>query len=317
MQSSRTAAVLRGWVKQVGRASLLLVLTFLLLAGCEEEVVGPDPFAYPYSMWGVLTPLADSQFIRVFPIETSLTAGLAEPLDASFVSTDLETGNQHVWRDSVIVDSMGVVGHVFYSKFQPEWEHRYRLEITRGDGASSWVEVEIPERMTLLLGEPDTTLGVMLPATIQGNAPRLLRSEVEIYVSYVVGFTPPPISLPIFEYYRYVIPFDERLRRTADGWHLTIDLERTYIPILNEISRDENFIESEGIRLLLVTFRVLVANHEWIPPDGVFDPNVLVMPGAMENVENGFGFVGGGYRLSRSWTLPFEVVEKTAFRPNR
>jgi hypothetical protein len=37
----------------------------------------------------------------------------------------------------------------------------------------------------------------------------------------------------------------------------------------------------------------------------------------MENVENGFGFVGGGYRLARAWTLPFEVVEKTNFRPNR
>lgn len=295
---------------------LLLGCMILVLTSCEEDVARPDPHAYPYSMWGVLTPLADTQFVRVFPIETRLSPGEPEPLYAQFVSTDVLTGIERAWRDSVLFDSTGV-GHVFFAPFQPEWGHHYRLEITRDDGASSWVEVEIPERMTLVLGETDTTRSVILSASIQGGAEHLLRSEVEIYVSYVIGFTPPPTSLPIFEYFRYTIPYDERLRHTAEGWELTIDLERMYSPIFSEVSRDEDFISREGIRLLLVTYRVLVTNEEWMPPDGVFDENVLIQPGVMENVENGFGFVGGGYRLSRSWTLPFDVVEKTSFRPNR
>ena len=296
---------------------LLLGLIVLLSTGCEEEVAAPDPHAYPYSLWGVLSPLADTQFVRVFPIEPRLTPGEAERLDAHLISTELETDTERTWESSFTVDSTGLVSHAFFAPFRPKWGRRYRLEITRSDGASSWVDVEIPEQMTLVLGEPDSTRDVVLPASIQGDAQHLLKSEVEIYVSYVVGFTPPPVSLPIYEYFRYVIPFDDQLQRTTEGYQLTIGLERTYFPVLNEVSQDENFIESEGIRLLLVTFSVLVANEEWMPPGGVFDPNVLVQPGAMENVENGFGFVGGGYRLTRSWTLPFELVEKTNFRPNR
>lgn len=293
-----------------------LIFLLVLLTSCEEDVARPAPHAYPYSMWGVLTPLADTQFVRVFPIETRLAPGEPEPLDAAFTSTDLITGDQHAWRDSVIVDSTGT-GHVFYASFQPEWGHRYRLEIERHDGASSWVEVDIPERMRLVLGETDTTDNVVLSASLLGEAQHLLRSEVEIYVSYVVGFTPPPTSLPIYEYFRYVIPYRDRLRRAGNGWELSIDLERNFSPIFAEVSRDEDFISSEGITLLLVTFRVLVTNEEWMPPGGEFDENILIQPGAMENVENGFGFVAGGYRLSRSWTLPFDVVEKTSFRPNR
>lgn len=298
------------------RATLLTSLCILMFAGCEEDVAGPDPHAFPYSMWGVLTPLSDTQFVRVFPIETRLESGEPEPLDAQFISTELATGENKVWRDSVVVDSAGVVGHIFYAPLRPEWAHQYRLEVTRRDGASSRVTVEIPERMSLVLGDPDTTQSVMLPASIQGEAQNLVQSEVDIYVSYVVGFSPPPVALPIYEYYHHVIPFDDQLRYTGEEWQLSIDLQRQYNPIFSEVSRDENFISSEGIRLLLVTFRVVVANGEWMPPGGEFDPNVLVQPGVMENVENGFGFVGGGYQLSRSWTLPFEVVEQTSFRKN-
>jgi hypothetical protein len=297
--------------------ALLLGLFVLMLPGCEDDVLGPETHQYPYSMWGVLNPLSDVQYVRVFPVDATLAPGAPEPLDARFTSTDLGTGEQHTWRDSVTVDTAGVVGHLFYAPFQPEWEHRYRLEVTRGDGVTSSVEVMIPKRRTLVLGDPDTTRGVILPASIEGDEQRLLKSEVEIYVRYIVGYTPPPFPSPIYRYLPYIIPYDDDLRRTDDGWSLTIDLERSYFLVQAEVSQDEEFVESEGITLLLVTFRALVANDEWMPPGGVFDPNVLIQPGAMENVENGFGFVGGGYRLARAWTLPFEVVEKTNFRPNR
>ncbi len=294
-----------------------LCLAACLLMGCEEDVAGPDPFQFPYSMWGVLNPLADTQFVRVFPIETSLSPGLPQPLDASFISEDLSTGATLAWRDSVVVDTTGVVGHIFYRPFQPEWGRQYRLAITDANGATSQVEVDVPEQATLVLHEPDTTRNVMLSATVQGEIQQLIQSEVEIYVSYVVGFSPPPIAVPIFDFYRHVVPYDEFLRRAGNDWTINIDLERNYQRIFSDVSRKENFIASQGIRLLLVEFRVIVANTSWMPPEEGFDPNILVQPGVMENVENGFGFVGGGYRLGRPWTLPFEVVEKTSFIPNR
>ncbi|ARA93139.1 hypothetical protein AWN76_008185 [Rhodothermaceae bacterium RA] len=301
---------------RVSRTLLLVVLAALLL-GCEEDVAGPDPFQYPYSMWGVLNPLADTQFVRVFPIEPLLEPGRPEPLDVRFTSLDLDTGEERLWRDSVFVDSTGQVGHVFYAPFRVAWDHRYRVTITRDDGAATWAEVHIPERALLILEEPDTTREVILPARIEGEARNLIQSEVEIYVSYVVGFSPPPIAVPIFAFYRHYIPFDTNLRRTVDGWTFAINLTRSYYPVFGSVTEDSNFIVDEGIRLLTVTFRTVVADDAWMPPGGVFDPNVLIQPGTMSNVENGFGFIGGGYELSRSWTLPFEVVEQTDYLPNR
>ena len=67
---------------------------------------------------------------------------------------------------------------------------------------------------------------------------------------------------------------------------------------------------------MLVSFSTVLGNEEWVPPDGEFNAANLIQPGTFSNVENGFGFVGAGYRLQRSWTLPFEVVEKTSFVPN-
>ena len=49
------------------------------------------------------------------------------------------------------------------------------------------------------------------------------------------------------------------------------------------------------------------ANAEWDPPGGVFDADVLVQPGTLSNVENGFGFVGAGYRLSSTW-IPLDTI---------
>ena len=288
-----------------------------LISGCEDEVLLPEPNEFPYSMWGALNALADTQFVRVFPIETSLSPGDPVPLNAQFTSTDQETGETLAWRDSVIVDAAGLVGHVFYAPFQPEWEHQYRLQITREDGASSWVDVEMPSRLTLVVQEADTSRGVILPAMLEGQTQNLLNSEVEIFVSYVVGFSPPPIQVPIFEFYRHIIPFDNLLQNTGNGYRISIDLIRNYNPVFAEVANQDNFIESEGIRLLSVEFKVLVASEEWIPPGNVFDPNILIQPGTLENVQNGFGFVGGGYRLARSWTLPFDVVEQTDFIPNR
>ena len=279
--------------------------------------MGVREHAYPYSLWGVITPLADTQFVRVFPVDLLLDRGTPEPLDARFVSVNLETGEERLWRDSVFVDTSGVVAHVFYAPFQAVYGHRYQLTITGSDERSSSVEVHVPERTTLALHPPDTTRGVVLSGIIEGESPHLVRAEVEYAVKYVIGFTPPPLSSPIYRAIRFKIPYEDRLRQTSSGWRVQLDLNEDYATVRTAITLDDDFIASQGITLLLITFQAVVASEEWSPPGGVFDPLVLMQPGTMENVENGFGFVTGGYRLGRSWTLPVEVVEKTPFVPNR
>ena len=42
---------------------------------------------------------------------------------------------------------------------------------------------------------------------------------------------------------------------------------------------------------------------------------MLVQPGLMSNVDNGFGFVGAGYRIELTWLPDDDVVARSGFRP--
>lgn len=265
-----------------------------------------------YTLWGVLNPLADTQFVRVFPIEGTLNPGEPEPLDARLLSIDLGTGAERTWRDSVSVDDRGIVGHVFYAPFRAEYGHKYRLQITGEDGRSSLVEVEVPRSTNLTLGEPDTSQGVLLPGYVLNDPPHLVRSELVVRIGYVIGFSSG--GCPYYEFARYALPYDDRVRRTQDGWWFVVNLREVYSFVETLTQEDPAYLRRYGITLAYIRFETIVANEAWSPPGGSFDPDVLVEPGTMNNVENGFGFIGAGYRLSRTWTLLARVVEQSGFR---
>jgi hypothetical protein len=294
---------------------VLGLAAFMLLSGCDEDVVAVLKTDRPFTMYGVLNPLADTQFVRVFPLEGRMTGGLPEPLEAEFKITEMGTGLQHDWLYALLETPDGEFGHFYYWPSRVTWDTAYRLEITGSDGRSSFAEVKVPARVVLLLAEPDTTGPVRLTAWITGNPPHLHKSEVEVAVRYVVGFD--PVGNPFYSYLNYTIPYDKRVHPSPEGRRFVVDLDEVYYQVAPEVQRDLSFVSSRGITLLLLRFRTLVASEAWNPPGGVFDPNVLIQPGVMSNVENGFGFIGAGYRLSSAWTLPLEVVEKSYFVPNR
>lgn len=295
---------------------IVVILAALSTTGCEEDVVAVLNAEYPYSIYSVLNPLADTQFVRVFEVEGTLEPkDVTGKLEAEFVSVDLDTGERRIWRDSLVAISDGSLGHVFYSPFRVDWEHSYRVSITGPGGEETYAEVKVPPRTNLFVEPPDTsTSRVKLPATIEGTAPRVFRSLVEVQVKYVIGFD--PAGNPFFDFVKLTFPFDNEVKRRADGWQFEVDVQDIYFDVAGEVMRDSRFQASRGITLQLISFSTVVGNEEWDPPGGVFDPIVLIQPGAFSNVENGFGFVAAGYKLKRSWTLPVEVVRRTSFQPN-
>ncbi len=62
-----------------------------------------------------------------------------------------------------------------------------------------------------------------------------------------------------------------------------------------------------GLKLTKITIHLIAANADWDPPGDTFDIDVLVQPGTLSNVENGFGFVGAGYRLLGTW-VPLDTI---------
>ena len=104
-----------------------------------------------------------------------------------------------------------------------------------------------------------------------------------------------------------MVSYDGKQRRVEGGWVINL----TPAPDLRAIQRllEQNIIVDReiGLKLAKLTIQLIVANAEWDPPGGAFDACVLVQPGALRNVENGFGFIGAGYWLSDSW-VPLDTI---------
>lgn len=81
--------------------------------------------------------------------------------------------------------------------------------------------------------------------------------------------------------------------------------ERVEIPLNNDRQEMREMLEefgrwqvTYGIVIERIMLRTVATDPDWRPPGGAFDPEVLIDPNAMTNVENGFGFVGSGYELA-------------------
>lgn len=290
-------------------AACLLVV---MLVGCEETVnpiVGEER---PFTIWGFMDASADTQKVRVFTIEERLGLDRAGPIDARVTSWDLDTGERREWNHREVVYDDGAVGHVFWSAFRAQHEHSYRLEIERSDGNTTSAEVTVPTAGVTVEIDTESNRSV-IPAKVIGTPPRLIKLEVEYDAVTVTPANPwPPGSArPASIRYPVSIPYDTRAEKFRDGWEMEIDMPLDFTIVQEEFAT--NCLPKDLISLRRMDFRFLVANEDWDPPGGEFDPDVLAEPGVFSNVENGFGFFGAGYSISTRWSPPQSVMETVGY----
>ncbi len=289
-------------------------LCAFLLLGCEEgvdPVLGTDQ---AFTVYGFFNPRADTQAMRIFPVEDRLVRTGPEPIDALVTSENLTTGATHAWRDSVVFFSSNlqtdVYGHIYFTPFRADYEHTYRLSVRRSDAAEAQVTVTVPPLSVPELVEtgPVPPLRARIPVFWPG-APML--NHVEVVYHLAVDNVPTD----------YVVAYTaEEWERVEGGIVVTVQFTRD----TQVMRREVNNGRGGTIILQEVEQRALVTNREWDPPDGTYDPERLVQPGTFSNVQNGFGFVGAGYPASIFWlpdasllralgyTVPEERPEETA-----
>ena len=268
-----------------------LLLTACIWTGCEESVDAVLDSDQPFSLYGFFNPRSDTQAVRIFPIEPTLAPTPAEPLAAQVVSTDLVTGESVTWTDSLVQFEDGTLGHVAYAPFRVEYGHTYRFEVSTLDGRTSHAEVPVPGLIDVERLEPFTRrfpnrvdAAPFLPVAWRGDA-RLIQIDV-VYEFEVLNTGRNQVA----------VSYDGSQTETGDGWLVEIDLGRDQEFIRSEMLRT-GFMQNENaqIELNFMYLTAMVINGDWNPPGGTFDLEVLVEPGAWTNVQNGFGFVGGGY----------------------
>lgn len=281
----------------------------LMLSSCDATIPPAPDRSMPFTLYGVLTPEADTQWVRVFPVQKMLRPEGAPDLQARFTSIDRSTGERRRWRDSLFQEEDGRYVHVFWAPFRAERGHTYHLAVERPDGSSTTAKVTVP---------PDVALEREGEASVHVNgAPRLLKIEVQYHVRYQTG---SDRTLPVSLFY------DGAQEPREEGWLIPIYLSGARSVIEGRM-RNCN-ISFDQITIDRMTLRMMVVNEPWVPPPGefkrplkplcakppprrgpgTFDPEILVEPKTMSNVENGFGFVGAGYRFTADITPPEEVL---------
>lgn len=279
--------------------SVVLIIISINLNSCTENVAPRDSFEAPFTIYGVLSPDLDTQSVHVYVPEKIPTLGSAE-LDVQVFSTDLESGERRTWTDSIIVQTNGQYEHVFWAHFRAEFDREYRIEaVRRFDGARSYADVRIPPQVRVRINEETVPL---LQVFVEGEDVRVLESEFE----YIVGS--PEGGAGEFS---ITIDYSAREQRVEEGWKVVANMIVDYGEI-RFIVGAQNLCRG-AIALDTLKFHVLVGDGTWDPPGGIFDANVLAVPDVMANVENGFGFIGGGYRITELLFPSREAVESACF----
>ena len=290
------------------RPVLSVLLLVVITTGCDTDINPVLGMEQPFTLFGLFSPQMDTQRVLVFPIEGELRLLANEALDARFTSTDLGNQDVRVWADSLIPQSNGEVNHMFWSPFTAEFDHTYRVEVEDSEGRKSEVTVSVPPESEIVMQDAELISGVVVPVLIPGDIPTIFKVEVRYGFDY--RLTTPGTKID-----NLTISQHGRIRKTEEGWLIRINLGADFVTIRDFIQRQLPVDRSYGFDLQGMLLTLVVANAEWQPlEDGSFDPEILVQPGTLSNVENGFGFVGAGYRLRENLTPADSVLDAAGFR---
>lgn len=288
------------------RLSILILIAAGVLAGCEESVAPILDTGRPFTMWGYLDPTSASQQIRVFSVDGVLDQVSASPLAARVLVKDLPAGSDWELRDSLVTFPDGSHGHVFVSTTPIRFDHEYGIEATRPDGLVSRAHVRTPPGTSPAIQTVTHSRGFVRVDMSWGGAPQLLGVHLIYYVNYERPSDPEPLRMAV------EIDSGTILGDSDSGWGIRIDPSFDFGTIL-----EQEFLSvgrpGFSIALDSIDVRPFVGSSNWAPPGGNFSAELLVQPGTFSNVENGFGFVGGGYEDSFVIQLPDEAARDAGF----
>jgi hypothetical protein len=275
--------------------------------GCDSDVTPVLGTDQPFTLYGVLSPQLDTQRVIVFPIEDRLEPLSGEPIDATVSWLHTGTGAETVWQDSILRQPDGSFVPLYWLPAVAAFGTTYDVRVQDSEGRVSHATVAVPAASEVEIQTPSSFARTVIPVLVRGDVPQLLKVELEYGFDYTQSGAGEKLE-------SLVLPYDTQASRVAEGWLIQVNLSRDYQTVLDFI-RSQRAIElARGVQLLGIQLRFLAANAEWSPPGGVFDPEILVQPGVMTNVQNGFGFVGAGYRVARSWLPADSTANAAGFR---
>lgn len=269
---------------------LLLIVSTLSLGACDNSF---DPFTETetefFAVFGFLDVEADTQFVRVNPVRPTL-ADTSRALDAVVATTNLETGQQVIWQDSLVRLDDGNLEHLFYAPMHVQPGVSYRLSVRRSDGMSTEAITTTPPPIPLVTSSVDETTG---GAFVQGVTWEGLTSRpFEVTMQYCTQLPMQPDSTVI------EIPITQFGMRFGAGWRFEVRLTQDRAVVLRQLGRAQS---DETTKLCGLAMEIVLLSDEWR------------VEGPPLNIDRGFGFFGAKTTHRESWTLAVDEVLRIGY----
>lgn len=263
---------------------MALLATTVVGGGCDTSVTTTVPSdEYHYSIFGILNPAQDTQWVRVEPIAEPTTSGAPRTLDVTVTLENLDTGQEWTLRDS-LMRVQRELQHTFWASVAIAPSTSYQLTVRGPEGEitqattttpsrSPTVEVEAPIRLPCASFQEANQFGVIIEDVEELAALRVR------YFQSVFGPT------EVFDYDHY-----DDITREDDG---------DYSAVINYFRDLQSAQRTPERDCLADSAKVIVAagGPDW--PDWAHyndvEFSVLARPDSFTNVEGGHGLLAGVY----------------------
>lgn len=262
------------------------------LAGCDTTFA---PFEsldnVHFTVYGYLDASADTQYVFVTPIRQQ--AGIAPaPLEAVVTLTQTRTGMVTPWQDSLVTGPEGLPRHLFWSAVPLEPGETYRFTVTGSDGIVSQALVPLPSDVPLPLLDDGASPGNPAPRAQSLTFSPTVGELAYLEITYYLRFADTPFEPS----QRLTVSYGDRVRRFGDHLGLSFD---AYGDVLR-VAPPRSCPTADSV------VAVIVAALPGWPRFEAYPPERLALPETADNLDGGFGFLGGV--VSKRMVLPLRGI---------
>lgn len=282
--------------------AILVAAVLLLVSGCKDPTV--DVFRptdqFQFSLFGALDVAADTQVVRVEPLDDSIQVGAPPTLDATLILENLDSGEQIRLQDSLATfGSDPVVVHNFWTTHSIEPSTSYRIAVRREGEPVATATTTTPARAPeLSVGGTALELPCIFPEDPNDqlkpqNSFRVVARNVDRLASVVVTY-PIPDASPFIP---RSVPHLKGAEKFEDLFRITV-FYRPDLVALNPDqaapSREPSCASQSDFARPSVKVAVAAGGPDWPKWRGA-PLDEIARPDSFSNVQGGHGFVGATY----------------------
>lgn len=305
------------WPTEIAFFTTASMLILLFASGCDPKVdVFRPSDQHRYSLFGALNVAADTQVIRVSPIDDTTQVGAPSNLPVTVFLENLNTGERVPLQDSLTTLIRGrrtIQAHNFWTTYQILPATSYRVTVQKDGETITSATTTTPAGPPVLDRDNEFLLPCVFPKDCDDNRERREMNTFHVAVQNVRHVAEASVIYPITR----ALPGDTlRLRHEFDHYKDVEDrgsffeISVFYRPALVNIDPGTAPVQTCASRRDFTHPYALVAvaagGPTW-PKNWRGEPlDLVAQPDTFSNVRGGHGFVGGVY----SDTIKVPITER-------